>query len=75
MNDTREIMTLDDTELDVVSGGFFNTTSSFNGNTLNFLSGNHNTTIGNNSVSVGGGVNSVATTQGSVVLGLQLIGI
>jgi hypothetical protein len=74
MNDTREIMTLDDSELDVVSGGFFNAIGAGSRATLNIDSNNHQTQVASNNASVGGGGgNTIFAAQFAQNNGLQVI--
>lgn len=77
MNDTREIVTLDDSELDVVSGGVFNGiiagAGSLNGNTVHIDSNNSQSLQSNNTASVGGGGNSIHLSQGSLLVGIQVV--
>ena len=74
MNDTREIMTLDDSELDVVSGGIFNALGAFSSTQLNILSNNHQTQVAKNNASVaGGGGNTIVALQFAQNNGLQVI--
>jgi hypothetical protein len=76
MNDTREIMTLDDSELDAVSGG--TSTPSFFIDSYNHQTqvvANSNTiATGGNGVGAGTGGNAIDTVQVGVNLGLQAIG-
>jgi hypothetical protein len=72
MNDTREIMTLDDSELDAVSGGSF-VLDSYNHQTQ--IVANSNTiATGGNGVGAGTGGNEIYSVQVGVNLGLQAIG-
>jgi hypothetical protein len=74
MNDTREMITLDDSELDVVSGGIFNAIGLGSTATLNILSNNHQTQVASNVASAGGGGgNTVVALQFAQNNGLQLI--
>ena len=74
MNDTREIMTLDDSELDVVSGGIFNAIGAGSSATLNIASNNHQTQVASNNASVGGGGgNTIVALQFAQNNGLQLV--
>jgi hypothetical protein len=74
MNDTREIMTLEDSALDVVSGGFFNANGLGSSAILNVLSNNHQTQMASNNASVGGGGgNTILAGQFAQNNGLQII--
>jgi hypothetical protein len=77
MNDTREIMTLDDLELDTVSGGTSTPSfvlDSYNHQTQVVANSNTIATGGNKFSGSGTGGNAIETLQVGVNLGLQAIG-